>query len=260
MSPSECSPRARRSWSARGDSNPDLHGLNVPRLPIAPRAVGPSGWTRTTTTRVKSPACCVDTTEGSWSRYIRSSWSEWRDSNPHLKAWKARRQPLPHIRSGSAYGYRTRPTALAARHAASTRRPNKDPVHATCVGCQRPRSCELGGRQGIRTQSLPRENGVTARQRTIRTYRPYGDSARIRTRTRELWRLGCFSYTTLPMSTSVTIVCEERTSLRPGGTLSRPGQTKKAFQGIAPEGLFRDECRAFRARCLRYRAGYRSAD
>lgn len=27
-------------WSARGDSNPDLHGLNVPRLPIAPRADG----------------------------------------------------------------------------------------------------------------------------------------------------------------------------------------------------------------------------
>ena len=25
---------------------------------------GPSGWTRTTTTRVKSPVCCVDTTEG----------------------------------------------------------------------------------------------------------------------------------------------------------------------------------------------------
>ncbi len=28
-------------------------------------AIGPSGWTRTTTSRVKSPACCVDTTEGS---------------------------------------------------------------------------------------------------------------------------------------------------------------------------------------------------
>src|SRR5262249_43531939 len=27
-----------RIWSARGDSNPDLHGLSVPRLPIAPRA------------------------------------------------------------------------------------------------------------------------------------------------------------------------------------------------------------------------------
>src|SRR5262245_45451157 len=29
---------ATRGWSARGDSNPDLHGLSVPRLPIAPRA------------------------------------------------------------------------------------------------------------------------------------------------------------------------------------------------------------------------------
>jgi hypothetical protein len=53
-------------------------------------ASGPSGWTRTTTSRVKSPACSVHTTKG--------EWSEWRDSNPHLKAWKARRQPLPHIR------------------------------------------------------------------------------------------------------------------------------------------------------------------
>ena len=26
--------------------------------------IGPSGWTRTTTSRVKSPACCVDTTKG----------------------------------------------------------------------------------------------------------------------------------------------------------------------------------------------------
>src|SRR5688572_20685085 len=58
-----CPPQhgATLGWSARGDSNPDLHGLNVPRLPIAPRADvvtmgrvglhghGPSGWTRTTT-------------------------------------------------------------------------------------------------------------------------------------------------------------------------------------------------------------------
>jgi len=29
-------------------------------------ATGPSGWSRATTARVKSPACCVDTTEG-WS-------------------------------------------------------------------------------------------------------------------------------------------------------------------------------------------------
>ncbi len=30
--------RPRFVWSARGDSNPDLHGLNVLRLPVAPRA------------------------------------------------------------------------------------------------------------------------------------------------------------------------------------------------------------------------------
>ena len=37
-------------WSARGDSNPDLHGLNVPRLPIAPRADdGDHGRIRTAT-------------------------------------------------------------------------------------------------------------------------------------------------------------------------------------------------------------------
>ena len=62
-----------------------------PRTRIPP-VIGPSGWTRTTTSRVKSPACCVDTTKGI------EHWSEWRDSNPHLKAWKARRRPLPHIR------------------------------------------------------------------------------------------------------------------------------------------------------------------
>ena len=38
-------------WSARGDSNPDLHGLNVPRLPVAPRAHdgGDHGQIRTAT-------------------------------------------------------------------------------------------------------------------------------------------------------------------------------------------------------------------
>src|SRR5437879_1487649 len=42
MSPSEWSPRWDSNpvlgWPPRGDSNPDLHGRNVPRLPIAPRA------------------------------------------------------------------------------------------------------------------------------------------------------------------------------------------------------------------------------
>lgn len=84
--PSEWSQRRMLGWSARGDSNPDLHGLNVPRLPIAPRAddmvSGPSGWTRTTTARVKSPACSVDTTEG-------LLWFGLRVSNPCLRAGNA---------------------------------------------------------------------------------------------------------------------------------------------------------------------------
>ena len=73
---------------------------------------------------------------------------------------------------------------------------------STSVSCQRPRSFELVGGKGFEPNRSLGENGVTARQRTIRSYRPSGDSARIRTRTRELWRLGCSRYTTLPHVTS----------------------------------------------------------
>src|SRR5262245_20392336 len=79
------------SWSARGDSNPDLRGLNALPLPVGLRAdgdhgrirtanlqaldlpplprlgymvIGPSGWTRTTTSPGKNRVCCVDTTKG----------------------------------------------------------------------------------------------------------------------------------------------------------------------------------------------------
>ena len=117
-------------WSARGDSNPDLHGLNVPRLPIAPRAdmvttggfeppldrlstcclcrlgymaIGPSGWTRTTTTRVKSPACCVDTTEG--VELIPGI-------EPRRRPYQGRRLPLHQISSGANDGIRTRTSRL----------------------------------------------------------------------------------------------------------------------------------------------------
>ena len=74
------------------------------------------------------------------------------------------------------------------------------------------------------------ENGFTARQRTIRSYRPYGDSARTRTRTHELWRLGCFCYTTLPMSPHVSTVSKTQ----PPSDLARTSsglqaKTKKAF-------------------------------
>ena len=41
------------------------------------------------------------------------------------------------------------------------------------VSCQRPRSCELVGGKGFEPDRSPGENGFTARQRTIRLYRPF---------------------------------------------------------------------------------------
>ena len=168
-------------WSARGDSNPDLHGLNVPRLPIAPRAdtvttIGPSGWTRTTTSRVKSPACCVDTTEGN------------RDAS-----------------SGANDGIRTRTSRLG--------RPVGDryPTFALVRHCQLSKS-------PLRRAVKPAD-------------------------TRHL-RVHCLEDTSL-----------SRPGPRPSDGLE--AKTKKAFQGIALEGLVLDECRPFRA--LRPPRGYRAS-
>ena len=54
---------------------------------------GPSGWTRTTTARVKSPACCVDTTEG-------LIWFGLRVSNPSLRAGNAECSSTPRPNAG----------------------------------------------------------------------------------------------------------------------------------------------------------------
>ena len=108
---------------------------------------------------------------------LRGDWSEWRDSNPHLKAWKARRQPLPHIRSGSAYGYRTRPSTLATWNASSTPRPNMDrcrsPAHRHPSVVKDPALSSWWAARDSNPNAPLGENGFTARQRTIRTYRPF---------------------------------------------------------------------------------------
>lgn len=139
----------RWEWSARGDSNPDLHGLDVPRLPVAPRADGDHGRTRTATGQALNllplpdwatwPLVPLGGLEppppGLRARHaaltLQRDWSEWRDSNPHLKAWKARRQPLPHIRVDSAWA-----------HTQTERGPVSFTGPLTSVCCQRPRSCE----------------------------------------------------------------------------------------------------------------------
>jgi hypothetical protein len=270
--------RVTRGWSARGDSNPDLHVLSVPRLPIAPRAAmvtmdgfeppldrfstcclcrlgymatGPSGWTRTTTARVKSPACCVDTTEGAPPRGIEphasvvtmARWSEWPDSNRSSSGWRPEVLPLDDTRSGSAYGYRTRPPTLATWDASSTTRPNtdrrrspahrhpsvvKDPALSSLVGARDSNPIAPEGRTGLQPAGGPSA-----------PYRPSGDSARSRTRTHELWRLGCSRYTTLPTSPHVSTVAKTQPPFGLTRYLCRAQtKTKKAFQGIALEGLF----------------------
>src|SRR5262245_28116448 len=72
---------------------------------------------------------------------------------------------------------------------------------------------------------------------------PDGDSARIRTWIPEFWRLGCFRYTTLSMHVS-NLRRHNLLATWPG--LPRgPGQTKKAFQGIALEGLVLQRVQTF---------------
>ena len=139
-------------WSARGDSNPDLRGLNALPLPIGPRAdeMVTMGGFEPPTCRLSTCRLCQGwatwslvppgglepplhglrarraalTLRRGWSRaaccrYITSAfWSEWSDSNRHRKAWKACMPPLHHIRAiGSAYGIRTRPSTLATWNA-----------------------------------------------------------------------------------------------------------------------------------------------
>ena len=142
MSPSGWS----REWSARGDSNPDLHGLKVPRLPIAPRAdmVGPSGWIRTITSRVKSPACCVDTTEGmermtGFEPVPQGLEGPWATVTPH-SLWIGLRVSSPSLHAGNVG---------CILHTQAEHGPVSFTGLSTSVSFQRPRSFELVGSKGF---------------------------------------------------------------------------------------------------------------
>ena len=134
----------------------------------------------------------------------------------------------PNRYSGSAYGNRTRPSALATRDAPCTPRPkrwtgivhrpidvrrlSKTPLLraggaalATAPGFE-PGPASLGGSDALRYTTLP----VRLLSTVSKTSPP-----------RDLARVSC----------------------------GREAKTKKAFQGIALEGLVLDECRAFRALC-----------
>ena len=143
------------------------------------RGSGADPGDRTRTTAIPGPQASVTSDQ---------RWSEWRDSNPHPKAWKARRQPLPHIRFGSTWAH------TQAEHGPV---PFTGPT--TSVGCQRPRSCEHVRFRTARVwRQRPSEREAIApgeeRTNSFRALR------KPRTWTLELWRLRCFRYTTLPTS------------------------------------------------------------
>jgi hypothetical protein len=242
---------------ATGGLEPPLDRLSTCCLcPIGLHGHGPSGWTRTTTARVKSPACCIDTTEG--MELIPGI-------EPGRRSYQGRRLPLhqisiganggirtrtsrlgrpagnryPTFASGSAYGYRTRPSTLAAWDAPSTLRPNMDrcrsPAHRHLSIVKEPALASWWaardsnpnaprGRTGLRPVS-----GPSARTARI------GDSARPRTWTREFWRLGCFR---LHHAADLDSRCdrfEDKTSLRPdAGFFPASGQNKKGLLGDRP--------------------------
>ena len=122
-------------------------------------AIGPFGWTRTTTSRVKSPVCCVHTTKGSCAV----------GANGGTRT-RTSRLGRP---AGNRY-----PTFALVRPLVSIvdTLTEHGPVAftgpGTPVSCQRPRSYELVGGKGFEPNRSRGENGFTARQRTIRSYRP----------------------------------------------------------------------------------------
>ena len=191
---------------------------------------GPSGWTRTTTTRVKSPACCVDTTEGS-------------GANGGIRT-RTSRLGRP---AGNRY-----PTFALVRPEV-TPRPNTDrcrsPVHRHPSVVKDPALASWWAARDSNPNAPLGENEVTARQRTIRSYRPYW-------RQRQDLNLDprVLEARMLPLHHAAGVnprPLRRRNLLTTWPALSRglEAKTKKALQGIALEGLVLDECRAFRALC-----------
>ena len=218
-------------------------------------AIGPSGWTRTTTSRVKSPACCVHTTKGSGANGgIRTRTS---------RLGRPAGNRYPTFASGSAYGYPVPPAGNAECIPPHPGRTWTGVAHRPLAIRQFSKTPLLRAWWAARDSNpiAPLgENGVTARQRTIRSYRPFGDSGRIRTRTREIWRLGCSRYTTLP-----SLLHDRSSETEPPRDLARAllprvGPKQKGPLGIALEGLVLHECRAFRALHPPYRRRRRCGD
>ena len=195
-------------------------------------AIGPSGWTRTTTSRVKSPACCVDITEGS-------------GANDGIRTRTSR--------LGRPVGDRyptfalVRPTGIdPSRHAGNVEcflhtQAEHGPVLLTgpSTSSQFSKTPLLTSWWAARDSnpSAPLgENGFTARQRTIRSYRPFW-----RQRQDSNPEPRGLEARMLPLHHAVVVASHlhrfrDRTSPRPdaGFSAARPAKNKKGLLGDRP--------------------------
>ncbi len=198
---------------------------------------GPSGWTRTTTARVKSPACSVDTTEG--LKLIRSALERmagFEPAPPGLEGpqaavtphslWFGLRVSNPFLRVGDAECSST-PRPNAGRCVSPPRSPFpsvvKEPALASWWAARDSNQWLPEERTGLRPVSGP----------SARTAR-LGDSARTRTRPHELWRLGCSRYTTLSFRFTSDLSCETEPPRDLARSLLASGPKQKGLLGGRP--------------------------
>ena len=200
----------RGSWSRHGELNPDSRHTRTLCFPLNTMATGASDRTRTGISGLEARGPSF----GRHSRYlVRPAGID-----PAPPRWQ---RGVPPSHPG-----RTEADCSSAHVIASI---VKEPVHM-----------ELVGSKGIEPRAPVREGRVYGPPADHPHVLPVGDSARIRTRTHECWNLGCSRYTTLPSHETPNAMSRHTSPV----TWARlPWQvrrtTKKAFQGIALEGLIR---------------------
>lgn len=145
MSPSAWSQRFRHAGmvGSRGFEPRSARSERAASANCATSRDGPSGWTRTTTTRVKSPGCCVDTTEGmermtGFEPVPQGLEGPRATVTPH-SLWFGLRVSNPSLHAGNVE---------CVLHTQAERGPVSFTGPSTSVSCQRPRSFELVGEPG----------------------------------------------------------------------------------------------------------------
>ena len=217
-----------------GGFEPPLDRLSTcrPCRGLGYMVTGPSGWTRTTTARVKGPACSVDTTEGLFE-LIRSALERMAGFEPAPQGlegpqaavtphslWFGLRVKNPSLRAGNAE-CSSIPTPNGGRWGSPAQSPFLSVV-------KEPALASWWAARDSNPMAPRRENGVTTRQRTIRTYRPAWRQRQDSNPDPRALEARMLRYTTLP-SSHPDLSHETQPSRDLARSLSRQAQNKKAF-------------------------------